>query len=89
MAFYANEMKMRAFYANEVKMCAFYANEMKMRAFSGKCTHFQRKTLPSRITFIALLSMLITFLLYWIFVLLIKPLMRKSNACQYLFPCSR
>ena len=38
---------------------------------------------------IALLSMLIMFLLYWIFVLLIKPLMRKSNACRYLFPCSR
>ena len=38
---------------------------------------------------IALLSMLITFLLYWIFVLLIKPLMHKSNTCRYLFPCSR
>ena len=38
---------------------------------------------------IALLSMLITFLLYWIFVLLIKPLMCKSNTCRYLFPCSR
>ena len=35
------------------------------------------------------LSMLITFLLYWIFVLLIQPLMRKSNTCRYLFPCSR
>ena len=38
---------------------------------------------------IALLSMLIMFLLYWIFVLLIKPLMHKSNTCRYLFPCSR
>ena len=38
---------------------------------------------------IALLSMLITFLLYWIFVLLIKPFMCKSNTCRYLFPCSR
>ena len=38
---------------------------------------------------IALLSMLITFLLYWIFVLLIQPLMHRSNACRYLFPCSR
>ena len=38
---------------------------------------------------IALLSMLITFLLYWIFVFLIKPLMHKSNTCRYLFPCSR
>ena len=38
---------------------------------------------------IALLSMLITFLLYWIFVLLIKPLCRKLNTCRYLFPCSR
>ena len=38
---------------------------------------------------IALLSMLIMFLLHWIFVLLIKPLMHKSNTCRYLFPCSR
>ena len=36
----------------------------------------------SLMVLIALLSMLITFLLYWIFVLLIQPLMRKSNACQ-------
>ena len=43
----------------------------------------------SLMVLIALLSMLITFLLYWIFVLLIQPLMRKSNTCRYLFPCSR
>ena len=38
---------------------------------------------------IVLLSMILTFALYWIFVLLIKPLMSKSNTCRYLFPCSR
>ena len=38
---------------------------------------------------IVLVSMLVTFALYWIFVLIIKPLMSKSNACQYIFPCSR
>ena len=43
----------------------------------------------SLMVLIALLSMLITFLLYWIFVLLIQPLMHKSNTCRYLFPCSR
>ena len=43
----------------------------------------------SLMVLIALLSMLITFLLYWIFVLLIQPLMRKSNTCRFLFPCSR
>ena len=43
----------------------------------------------SLMVLIALLSMLITFLLYWIFVLLIQPLIRKSNTCRYLFPCSR
>ena len=37
---------------------------------------------------IVLLSMLVTFALYWIFVLIIKPLMSKSNACRYIFPCS-
>ena len=43
----------------------------------------------SLMVLIALLSLLITFLLYWIFVLLIQPLMRKSNTCRYLFPCYR
>ena len=38
---------------------------------------------------IVLLSMLVTFALYWIFVLIIKPLMSKSNTCRYIFPCSR
>ena len=31
-----------------------------------------------------LVSMPVTFALYWIFVLIIKPLMSKSNACQYI-----
>ena len=30
---------------------------------------------------IALISMIVTFTLYWMFVLIIKPLMSKSNAC--------
>ena len=38
---------------------------------------------------IVLLSMIATFALYWIFVLIIRPLMRKSNACRYIFPCYR
>ena len=38
---------------------------------------------------IALISMIVTFALYWMFVLIIKPLMSKSNACRYIFPCSR
>ena len=38
---------------------------------------------------IALISMIITFALYWMFVLIIKPLMSKSNAFRYIFPCSK
>ena len=38
---------------------------------------------------IVLLSMLIIFALYWIFILIIRPLMRKSNTCRYIFPCYR
>ena len=38
---------------------------------------------------IVLLSMFVTFALYWIFVLIIKPLMSKSNTSRYIFPCSR
>ena len=38
---------------------------------------------------IVLLSMLVIFALYWIFVLIIRPLMSKSNTCRYIFPCYR
>ena len=38
---------------------------------------------------IVLLSMLVIFSLYWIFVLIIRPLMSKSNTCRYIFPCYR
>ena len=38
---------------------------------------------------VVLLSMILTFALYWMFLLFIKPLMSKSNTCRYLFPCSR
>ena len=33
--------------------------------------------------------MLVIFALYWIFILIIRPLMRKSNTCRYIFPCYR
>ena len=36
---------------------------------------------------IVLLSMLTIFALYWIFVLIIRPLTRKSNTCRYILPC--
>ena len=35
---------------------------------------------------IVLLSMLLLFALYWIFVLLILPLTRKSSVCRYILP---
>ena len=38
---------------------------------------------------IVLLSMLVTFALCWIFILIIRPLMSKSNTCRYIFPCYR
>ena len=38
---------------------------------------------------IVLLTMLVIFALYWIFVLITRHLMRKSNACRYIFPCYR
>ena len=34
---------------------------------------------------IVLLSMLTIFALYWIFILIIRPLMRKSNTCRYIY----
>ena len=38
---------------------------------------------------IVLLSMLIIFALYWIFILIVRPLMTKSNTCRYILPCYR
>ena len=38
---------------------------------------------------IVLLPMLIIFALYWIFILIVRPLMRKSNTCRYILPCYR
>ena len=40
---------------------------------------------------IALLSMLTIFALYWIFILIVRPLTRKSNTCRYryILPCYR
>ena len=38
---------------------------------------------------IVLLSMILHFVLYWIFMLFIKLFMSKSSTCRYLFPCSR
>ena len=38
---------------------------------------------------IALITMILTFALYWLFVLIIRPLISKSSACTYIFPCSR
>ena len=36
---------------------------------------------------IVLLSMLVIFALYLIFILIVRPLMRKSNTCRYILPC--
>ena len=38
---------------------------------------------------IVLLSMLLLFVLYWIFVLLILQLTRKSSICRYILPCCK
>ena len=39
------------------------------------------------IILIVFLSILLLLVLYWIFVLLIVPLTRKSSICRYIFPC--
>ena len=36
---------------------------------------------------IVLLSMLTIFALYWIFMLIVRPLTRESNTCRYILPC--
>ena len=41
------------------------------------------------IILVVFLSILLLLVLYWIFVLLIIPLTRKSSICRYLFPCCK
>ena len=41
------------------------------------------------IILIVFLSILLLLVLYWIFVLLIVPLTRKSSICRYIFPCCK
>ena len=41
------------------------------------------------IVLIVLLSMFLLLVLYWIFVLFIVPLTRKSSICRYIFPCCK
>ena len=41
------------------------------------------------IILIVFLSILLLIVLYWIFVLLIVSLTRKSSICRYLFPCHK
>ena len=49
-------------------------------------THYFSYSTPW-IFIIVLLSMLTIFALYWIFILIIRPLTRKSNTCRYILPC--
>ena len=34
---------------------------------------------------VALITMILTFALYWMVVLIIRPLLSKSNACRYIY----
>ena len=49
-------------------------------------THYFSYSTPW-IFIIVLLSMLTIFALYWIFILITRPLTRKSNTCRYILPC--
>ena len=55
---------------------------------NSSTTDTQTYSMPL-IFLIVLLSILVTFALYWIFILIIRPLMSKSNTCRYIFPCYR
>ena len=54
---------------------------------SNNTDYFQFST--QWIILIVFLSILLLLVLYWIFVLLIVPLTRKSSICRYLFPCRK
>ena len=49
-------------------------------------THYFSYSTPW-IFLIVLLSMLTIFALYWIFILIVRPLTRKSNNCRYILLC--
>ena len=54
---------------------------------SNNVDYFQFST--PWIILIVFLSILFLLVLYWIFVILIVPLTRKSSICRYLFPCRK
>ena len=54
---------------------------------SNNVDYFQFST--PWIILIVFLSILLLLVLYWIFVLLIVPLTRKSSICRYIFPCHK
>ena len=54
---------------------------------SNNLDYFQFST--PWIILIVFLSILLLLVLYWIFVLLILPLTRKSSICRYVFPCHK
>ena len=51
---------------------------------NNSTTDTQTYSIPFMVL-IVLLSMILTFVLYWMFVLFIKLLIYKSNACRYMF----
>ena len=55
---------------------------------NSSTTDTQLYSMPLMIL-IALITMILTFVLYWMFILIIRPLLSKSNACRYIFSCSR
>ena len=61
-------------------------NPMMKVTLSANNTHSYS---TSWIFLIVLLSMLTIFALYWIFILIVRPLTRTSNTCRYILPCYR
>ena len=55
---------------------------------NSSTTDNQLYSMPLMFLF-TLITMILTFALYWMFILIIRPLLSKSNACRYIFPCSR
>ena len=63
------------------------ATNVETTANSNNVDYFQFST--PWIILIVFLSILLLLVLYWIFVLLIVPLTRKSSICRYIFPCHK
>ena len=79
-----DQKKVQALRLNDNELST--TNSLDVTVVTSNDTDYINVSIPC-ILFIVLLSLLVIFTLYWIFVLLIRLLTRKSSISRYILPC--